>query len=578
MRKKPVDDFYLLEMFQIYNSYKPKSKDRGDVIRRFAQETGLTDVTVHKLFNELKDGQDLHSVAARKKKIKRLSPEKLAKQQHLIDAIAKVKYMDQKGIKSYLKTTEQATMQAVNHGLIKAEDLYSAGHIRKLLKEAGLNPKSYSRVQACRSWDKSKLTPNMLWMTDASPANRVYINKSGKVVRPEVEPSDEHTLGQMIHKDNLRKVHIYIFVDVFSGCWFAKAFASDPIGAKSKRAGENHVDFRSAFIEAALPKYNGINPFEGIPQVLYSDNGSAFRPLLPFFDKLSIEYMTHVPGNPKAKGYAEGGISVIKRSIETGMSDVTVRDIDDFNLVLHNKMLHINQKNGNYERFVEGSIKNPIRRLTQKNITDSLSKELERTVDAYGCVSINNREIYVHADLVHVKVKLFERNNIWVAKDNDGNVYDCNNNGRVLNGLKDHSMYRKDENGKEIPVTDRKLSDKEKRRQRIIEDGAPLARAATIDDILHPESNLRRFPAANFTKDTHSTLAPDEFDSVEQALTYILTETGLRANEIKPELFTQIKSSLELMGAHEKITSTYVYKLVNILNKTISRLEAINEK
>jgi hypothetical protein len=578
MRKKPVDDFYLLEMFQLYNSYKPKSKDRGDVIRRFAQETGLTDVTVHKLFNELKDGQDLHSVAARKKKITRLSPEKLEKQKHVIETIAKVKYMDQAGIKKYLKTNEQATMQAVNMGLIKEEDLYSAGHIRKLLKVAGLNPKSYSRVLACRSWDKEALTPNMLWMTDASPANRVYINKSGKVIRPEVDPSDEHTLSKMIHTENLRKVHIYIFVDVFSGCWFAKAFASDPIGAKSKRAGENHVDFRSAFIEATLPKYNGINPFEGIPQILYSDKGSAFKPLLPFFDKLEIEYMTHLPGNPKAKGYAEGGISVIKRSIETAMSAVTVRDIDDFNLVLHNKMLFINQKNGNYDRFLAGSIKNPIRRLTQKNISDSLSKELERVVDAYGCVSVNNRLLGVHAELVGVKVKLFERKNIWLAKDPEGNVYECDNNGKVKNSIKDYSMYRIDADGNHVPVTDRKLSEKEQTRQRIKEEGKLLARTATIDDILHPESNLRRFPAANFTKDTHSTLAPDEFDSVEQALTYILTETGLRANEIKPELFTQIKSSLELMGAHEKITSTYVYKLVNILNKTISRLEAINEK
>ncbi|MBK8397471.1 MAG: hypothetical protein IPL26_19835 [Leptospiraceae bacterium] len=469
-------------------------------------------------------------------------------------------------------------MQAINMGLISEQEvslLPTRSTIDRWLKDAGLNRTSYSRVLASRSWDIE--APNVLWMTDASPANRIYISKSGLVTRPDIDPSDKH-LDEILHRDNLRKVHIYIAVDVYSGAWFARAFASDPIGANSKRTGENSVDFRSMLIEAMLPKYNGYNPFEGVPQILYSDKGSAFKPLGPFFDKLEIEYMHHFPNNPKAKGFAEGGISRIKRSIETCMSAYTVKTIDDFNIVLQNHMVHNNQAHGHYDLFLQGCKQSPIKRITQKNISDAISRELERVVDAYGCVSVNKKLLGVDMELVGVKVKLLERNNVWIAKDPDGNIYECDPNGKVKNSIKDFSMYRIDENGKKIPVTDRKNSEKEKRRQRIKDEGKLLARTATIDDILYPESNLRHFPPANFTKDTHSTLAPEEFDSVEQALTYILTETGLTVNEIPHALFTQIKSSLELMGAHEKITSTYVYKLVNILNKSISRLEAINEK
>lgn len=575
MRKKPVDHFYLMEMFQLWNTYKPRSAERGEIVARFMREKNLSKPSVHGLFNQLLEGQEIHKVAARKKTITRKSAEELAAKEKFIDAIAKVKYMDQKGIKSYGKPTEFAIMQAFNMGLIQQSEIPTRSTVDRWLKEAGLNRSSYSRVLASRSWDIE--APNVLWMTDASPANRIYISKSNIVTRPDIDPSDKH-LDEILYRDNLRKVHIYIVVDVHSGAWFARAFASDPIGSNSKRTGENSIDFRSTLIEAMLPKYNGINPFEGIPQILYSDKGSAFKPLMPFFDKLEIEYMHHFPNNPKAKGFAEGGISRIKRSIETCMSSYTVRNIDDFNIVLQNHMIQNNQAHGHYDRFLQGCKQSPIKRITQKNISDAISRELERVVDAYGCVSVNKKLLGVDMELVGVKVKLLERNNTWIAKDPDGNVYECDPNGKVKNNVKDFSMYRVDENGNKIPVTDRKHSEKEKRRQRIKDEGKLLARTATTEDILYPESNLRHFPAAHFTKDTHSTLAPDEFDSVEQALTYILTETGLRANEIKPELFTQIKSSLELMGAHEKITSTYVYKLVNILNKTISRLEAINEK
>lgn len=575
MRKKPVDQFYLIEMFQLWNSYKPHSKDRGEIVARFMREKDLSKPYVFGLFNELLDGQELHKVAARKKKITRKSPEELALKEKVIEAVAKVKYMDQKGIKSYGKPTAFAMRQAVNMGLILASELPDRGTMDRWLDEAGLSRSQYSRVLASRSWDIE--APNILWMTDASPANRIYISKSNIVTRPDIDPSDKH-LDEILYRDNLRKVHIYIVVDVHSGAWYARAFASDPIGSGSKRTGENSIDFRSTLIDAMLPKYNSINPFEGIPQILYSDKGSAFKPLMPFFDKLEIEYMHHFPNNPKAKGFAEGGISRIKRSIETCMSSYTVRNIDDFNIVLQNHMVHNNQIHGHYDKFLKGCIASPIRRITQKNISDAISRELERVVDAYGCVSVNKKLLGIDMELVGVKVKLLERNNTWIAKDPDGNVYNCDPNGKVMNSVKDFSMYRVDADGNKVPVTDRKNSEKEKRRNRIKEEGKLLARTATTEDILYPESNLRKFPAANFTKDTHSTLAPDEFDGVEQALTYILTETGLTVREIPEQLFTQIKHTLELMAEHEKITSALVYKLVNILNKSISRLEAINEK
>ena len=116
MRKKPVDHFYLMEMFQLWNTYKPRSAERGEIVARFMREKNLSKPSVHGLFNQLLEGQEIHKVAARKKTITRKSAEELAAKEKFIDAIAKVKYMDQKGIKSYGKPTEFAIIQAVNMG------------------------------------------------------------------------------------------------------------------------------------------------------------------------------------------------------------------------------------------------------------------------------------------------------------------------------------------------------------------------------------------------------------------------------------------------------------------------------
>jgi len=52
MKKKPVDQFYLVEMYNLWKSYPAGSKSRGEVVRRFMSERGVSKVYVHKVFNE----------------------------------------------------------------------------------------------------------------------------------------------------------------------------------------------------------------------------------------------------------------------------------------------------------------------------------------------------------------------------------------------------------------------------------------------------------------------------------------------------------------------------------------------
>lgn len=576
MKKKPVDKFYLLEMFEAWTSYPPQSKERGEIVKRFMDQKLCSKPFVHKLFNELESGISIDSVCARKKP-RKVNPEKEKRKQEIIDALAKVKYMDEKGSKSYIKPTKFSMMQAVNMGLVKEEELpKDRSTIDRWLGREGLNKKSYSRNLAKASWDIE--APNTIHFVDASPANRIYISNKDKVIyRPDIDPNDKH-LEEILYRESLRYVHIYVLADGFSGAWYAEAFASDPIGSGSKRAGENSIDMRTMLINAWLPKANNRNPFEGIPLVVYGDKGTAFKPLVKFLDCLGIEYKHHFPGNPAAKGRVEARIGAIKRSIEVCMSNITVRSIQDFNEVLHNHMLFNNQSMEHFEKWLLGTRKNPVRSITPKNIDDALSSRYLRVVNGYGCVSINAKEIYVARELEKEKVEVWENKGKWVARDKEGKIYECDPNGRVYRDH-DFKLYRLDEEGSKLRVSDEFAdSEKEKRRKRIKEEAKPLSRTALKDDILYPESKLRYYPAPNVQVETHSPVAPEFFYTVSSAFNYILNESKVTYEELHPIIRDAIQKALEsTLDLDQKIPAAMVYKLTNSVLKNHQKLEAINE-
>lgn len=576
MKKKPVDKFYLMEMFEAWTSYPSRSKERGEVVKLFMKHKGMSKAQVHKLFNELEAGLSIDAVCDRKKP-KTKSPEKDKRKKEIVDALAKVKYMDEKGSKSYIKPTKFAMMQAVNMGLVKESELpKDRATIDRWFKDAGLDKKSYARALGVASWNIE--APNAIHFIDASPANRIYISKSNKVVyRPDLDPNDKH-LEKELYEKELRYVHIYVLVDGYSGAWYAKAYASDPIGSGSKRAGENSIDLRDMVSEAWTKKPNNRNPFEGIPAIVFGDKGTAFKPLIRFFDKLGIKYAHHFPGNPQAKGMVESRIGAIKRSIEVCMSNKTIKTIDDFNEVLHNHMLFNNQSMGHFDKWLAGTRQHPIRRIDQKNISDALAGKYIRTVNGYGCVSIHTKEIFVNRELTGEKVEVWVNEKRWIARDKQGMVYECDPNGRVYRDS-DFKLFRLDEEGKKHRVSDEFAdSEKEKRRKRIKEEAIPLSKTSLKEDIMYPESKLRYYPAPSVATKTHSPVAPEFFTTVDSALTYILDESKITYKELHPGIRDAVIKALEsTLDLEHRIPAGLVYKLTNSVLKHHEKLEAINE-
>lgn len=95
-----------------------------------------------------------------------------------------------------------------------------------------------------------------------------------------------------------RELLRYAIVDHYSGMfWFQYYYA----------AGESAADTLDFFCRAVQPKGHHAYQFHGIPDRLFVDQGSLARAKMSatLLDLLGVDLVTHLPGNPRAKGLVE---------------------------------------------------------------------------------------------------------------------------------------------------------------------------------------------------------------------------------------------------------------------------------
>lgn len=208
--------------------------------------------------------------------------------------------------------------------ILRANDQLSVdmdpGTLAKALRRRGMHPDQVG-ADSPHVHQKS-LHPNHVWQIDASVCVLYYLDRGGVAVASEREFYKNKP--QNLKRIERDRVIRYVATDHYSGAMYVEYF----LGAESS---ENLYRF---FANAIAKRDHPGDPFHGVPLTLMLDRGSAseahlFRTLL---ERLDVRQITHLPGNPRAKGSVERSHDLVERNFEARLGvGMRVADLAQLN-------------------------------------------------------------------------------------------------------------------------------------------------------------------------------------------------------------------------------------------------------
>lgn len=141
--------------------------------------------------------------------------------------------------------------------------------------------------------------PNRMHQMDTTVAQQFYVDWDGSI-------GYEPNLTMNKNKAGNRKprMHMYVLIDDFSRVKFARFYRGNIF--------LNWLDF---LFRCWCPKDDPVHfPFQGLPDILYTDNDSATKtkPFVLALQKLGVIHQKHEVGNSQAKGKVERAIGVLQ--------------------------------------------------------------------------------------------------------------------------------------------------------------------------------------------------------------------------------------------------------------------------
>ncbi|RHX89878.1 DDE-type integrase/transposase/recombinase [Leptospira stimsonii] len=555
MKQLDPDLFY-----DFYSAWRdaPSKHAKGEMMRKASSTFGLSEDAIRRRFEKYKTGLELSIVAGERKSKRKsnLNPERIDLRESEAKIIAEIVYSNLSGKNPIPISMELALRRARNSGQINLPWTISTAN--RWLNRLGLGRHEMRTAEASKMWREPY--SNSTHMVDASVASRYYLNPRGRIEQHWfLDDKDEETT---MLKNNLIKVWIYALVDVYSKAFFLRAYGGKALTPGAKHRGENTTDYLDFFKRAWLPKEDRRNPFEGIPEYIYSDKGSGLIGAKSALTRLGMTVRMHKPGRPKAKGPVERRIGVFKNIVEPAIDGKRFSDLEEFNEFLNLYVIHENQLRGTFDLWLSGTKLKPVRRVTEENFYDATVAFDHRVVNNYGCIEYRNHSYGVALDLVGQKVTLFkDREGNLVAEDRLGNLYICNPDGARSISQATGFETQSAENWKK--------TDRMRLRESIREGAKKQRKIATIADIF-PESeleNLRYFPVNTVPIETPATMAPAEFPDTESAWNYIERRLLAYRSEMPEQLVGAIQQRLESsISLRGNISNEEVYDLLNILN------------
>jgi hypothetical protein len=599
--RSKLDSSILLEFFPRWKIAR-ESKSRtqaGEVFSELQSLTGLSKATLHRLFDKWLKGENLLNIAERKSirqknVVSEIELEHRKKVALTISALQKASDIGKNGKPI---SRQRAIEIAIASGHLTEEDVKHHSTIGRWQTSLGISTrqlKQNTRQERSAKHIDYKFANNV-WSLDATVWDGYFLNLAKWTFekRPAtLTKGDNHELDYMA-KNQLAKVWIYYGVDCFSGLFWARAFIPTKSEA-AKYGGENSTDMLEFINELFLSKKEieisdeiytifgqGANnikqmPLEGRPNHILVDNGSPCNTRLRgFLTRLGIAVDTHMPGNPRAKK-AESIISASKRAIENSLNLLTrakIGSIEKLNYFLQASIYNYCQNNGQIQKFLKSCLDYPIKSLSLTNLRDALVEHRPRKTNKYGEVSVawdrnsGSQVYYVGQPGQNIPVGT----EVHVYRDVDGNV--CAQNIQTLEIYKCGLSVRDNstEYGEFVGHTD---SEADKLRKVVDIESVRIKRSIDITHVISTPKPIIQFPARSVNTESSSIVPPEFFQSVEEAKTYIVMQSGVGFNDLPEKLSYAIEHSLEsIFTATGQIESSFVVLCVNKIRTEINLLK-----
>lgn len=561
---KALEPALLKAFYQRYESASNRNR-KGEVIQEFCELLSISRPTGYKLLRQMKTEENPFVVADRNRV--RGKARKTKEQ-------LEIEIQDAKEIAAFKQihsSKKPISTELAVHTLLKQHRIsreYSRREADRLLMTHGLTTKHFTNQ--ANAVKLSALYPNHVFLADASPLEQHFMPVGEtKLVHLDLATNDKHR-DDILAKDKLRKVWIYMIVDLFSKAYYLMAFAGEPVLATSKVLGENLTDWLTAFKAALLPKrpiiIDGVGhaiPMQGVPENIYTDKFSGLTTIAGIFSRLHCHVSHHEPGNPGAKGVVERRIGAFK-SFERLLDRSLIKNFEQLQGFLHQWMVYDNYSKGFYQRYLEGTKNHALRTITEqdwKNVT--IAKD-SRVVDKYGCISVGNKSFRLSGGevLQGTKVNIFtDIDGKIVAYDQKENPYDVLESGPITAVFGSYAKHKE--------------SQLAKNRKQIKGIKSSLKQELLLESILPDAQNVTSLPVANLKPlSTKTRIAPEFFTSSEDALHFIEEHSFLtEADRIFLE--NQFQEAITALG---KIHSSYLYEIIKTINEAnISHSEAENE-
>ena len=568
---KQIDTAILLEFVRRMKS--ASKKERGEALRWFMELTDVSKNTAYAMRARMLKGQSYVEVAGgvQRRKPRKSEFQRATETKHAL-AVSAIKR--RAGEDKKWASTARALRIAEHMGNIPT-GLYTRSKMDRLLSREGLNRASARKLPMAH--ELIARYPGHVIAVDATVMDQYYIKLDKNVEHYNAPAGDQH-LDDYLRKNMLSKIWVYYGVDMYSKAFLPLPFIPTRMSDTAKNGGENAFDWLTFLKFFILPKslMRPILedrkpplrecPIEGIPTILYCDAGSGIGRSLEvggFCASIGTEIITHMPGNPSAKGIVESRIGAFKRSYESIINPAVITNINQLiNFYLewanyHNRMM------GFYDAWQRGAVSYPVLRVSEHDLSSAMVSHFTRTINGYGCVESDNAEWFVTWDEKYRGTKA----TIYRPRTRDGVVkYSAVlSDGTVIQKLAEGRKQHDIDDIKSFPVS---AGRKNREIARLL--AKELGKQMIYDDILPPkeETNIVRMPSQTKQVEIHSPLVPDQFESADKAWQWILNQTQRTYEDIGAAARATIDNGFNLaMKEYGFVPSEMAVVYANLLIK-----------
>lgn len=243
--------------------------------------------------------------------------------------IAKILVNSNRANNKRLLSLEAAIKLARANGAIKTK--LSASQISRVMNAHNMLPKQLKK--ATPHQNLKSLHPNYCWEFDVSICILYYMKDEGDLG---LMKNSEFYKNKPENFEKVKKKRLlrYLITDHASGAFYLRYYLG---------AGES-TEILFDFLMRAFNCRDDDSGMYGVPRYLVWDAGSANQSSIiqSLLRGLDVKYLTHIPGNPRAKGQVERTHNLVETSFEGLLSFDKVAGLEDLNAKATNWRLAYN--------------------------------------------------------------------------------------------------------------------------------------------------------------------------------------------------------------------------------------------